>query len=70
MRAVGNALVNAACFITFHLYIVTSVVIHMMAMSISVPHFIEAKAWEVVIMMSIFMSIGPGRLLQQWFFGD
>ena len=63
MRMVGSGLVIAAYFITLHLDIVTGVIVHLTAMSISVPYFIKSKAWDVVIMMSFLMSIGTGRLI-------
>ena len=63
MRIVGSGLVIAAYFITLHLDIVTGVIVHLTAMSISVPYFIKAKAWDVVIMMTFLMTIGTGRLL-------
>ena len=63
MRMVGSGLVIAAYFITLHLDIVTGVIVHLTAMSISVPYFIKAKAWDVVIMMTFLMTIGTGRLL-------
>ena len=63
MRALGSALVIAAYFITLHLDVVTGVVIHLTAMSISVPYFIKSKVWDVVIMMSFLMTIGAGRLM-------
>ena len=44
MRALGSALIIAAYFITLHLDVVTGVVIHLTAMSISVPYFIKSKA--------------------------
>ena len=63
MRAVGSALVIAAYFITLHLDVVIGVIIHLTAMSISVPYFIKSKAWDVVIMMIFLMTIGSGRLI-------
>ena len=63
MRALGSALIIAAYFITLHLDVVTGAVIHLTAMSISVPYFIKSKAWDVVIMMSFLMTIGAGRLM-------
>ena len=63
MRALGSVLIIAAYFITLHLDVVTGVVIHLTAMSISVPYFIKSKAWDVVIMMSFLMTIGAGRLM-------
>lgn len=63
MRAVGSALIIAAYFITLHLDVVIGVIIHLTAMSISVPYFIKSKAWDVVIMMTFLMTIGTGRLI-------
>ena len=63
MRVVGSGLVIAAYFITLHLDVVTGVVVHLVAMSISVPYFIKSKAWDVVIMMTFLMTIGAGRLI-------
>ena len=63
MRMVGSGLVIAAYFITLHLDIVTGVIVHLTAMSISVPYFFKAKAWDVVIMMTFLMTIGTGRLI-------
>ena len=65
MRAVGSALVIAAYFITLHLDVVAGVIIHLTAMSISVPYFIKSKAWDVVIMMTFLMTIGTGRLITE-----
>ena len=64
MRVVGSGLVISAYFITLHLDVVTGVVVHLLAMSISVPYFIRSKAWDVVIMMAFLMTIGAGRLLK------
>ena len=63
MRVIGSGLIIAAYFITLHLDVVTGVIIHLTAMSISVPYFIKSKAWDVVIMMSFLMTIGTGRLI-------
>ena len=63
MRVVGSGLIIAAYFITLHFDVVTGVIIHLTAMSISVPYFIKSKAWDVVIMMSFLMTIGVGKLI-------
>ena len=63
MRVIGSGLVIAAYFITLHLDVVTGVIIHLTAMSISIPYFIKSKAWDVVIMTSFLMTIGTGRLI-------
>ena len=63
MRIVGSGLVISAYFITLHLDVVTGVVVHLVAMSISVPYFIKSKAWDVVIMMAFLITIGAGRLV-------
>ena len=63
MRIIGSGLVISAYFITLHLDVVTGVVVHLVAMSISVPYFIKSKAWDVVIMMAFLMTIGTGRLI-------
>ncbi|QNI57501.1 putative membrane protein [Synechococcus sp. BIOS-U3-1] len=63
MRVVGSGLIIAAYFITLHFDVVTGVIIHLTAMSISIPYFIKSKAWDVVIMMSFLMTIGAGRLI-------
>ena len=63
MRVVGSGLVIAAYFITLHLDVVTGVIVHLTAMTISVPYFIKSKAWDVVMMMMFLMTIGTGRLI-------
>ena len=63
MRILGSGLVIAAYFITLHLDVVTGVVVHLTAISISMPYFVKSKAWDVVIMFSFIMTIGIGRLL-------
>lgn len=63
MRIVGSGLVIAAYFITLHLDVVTGVVVHLTAMVISLPYFVNSKAWDVVIMMTFLVSIGTGRLV-------
>ena len=63
MRVIGSGLVIASYFITLHLDVVTGVILHLTAISISVPYFIKSKAWDVVIMMSFLMTIGTGRLI-------
>lgn len=63
MRVVGSGLVISAYFITLHLDVVTGVIVHLVAMSISVPYFIKSKAWDVVIMMAFLITIGAGRLV-------
>ena len=63
MRIVGSGLVISAYFITLRLDVVTGVIVHLVAMSISVPYFIKSKAWDVVIMMAFLITIGAGRLV-------
>ncbi len=63
MRVIGSGLVIAAYFITLHLDVVTGVIVHLTAMSVSIPYFVKSKAWDVVIMMSFLMTIGTGRLI-------
>ena len=63
MRIVGSGLVISAYFITLHLDVVTGVIVHLVAMSISAPYFIKSKAWDVVIMMAFLITIGAGRLV-------
>ena len=63
MRVIGSGLVIAAYFITLHLDVVTGVIVHLTAMSVSIPYFVKSKAWDVVIMMSFLMTIGTGRLV-------
>ena len=63
MRIVGSGLVISAYFITLHLDVVTGVIVHLVAMSISVPYLIKSKAWDVVIMMAFLITIGAGRLV-------
>ena len=64
MRVIGSGLVISAYFITLHLDVVTGVIAHLFAMSISVPYLIRSKAWDVVVMMAFLMTIGAGRLLK------
>lgn len=64
MRIVGSGLVISAYFITLHLDVVAGVIVHLVAMSISVPYFIKSKVWDVVTMMVFLMTIGAGRLLK------
>ena len=63
MRVIGSCLVIASYFITLHLDMITGVIIHLVALTISAPYFIRIKAWDVVIMMIFLMSIGTGRLI-------
>ena len=64
MRVVGSGLVISAYFITLHLDVVSGVIVHLVAMSISIPYFIKSKAWDVVTMMAFLMTIVAGRLLK------
>ena len=48
---VVSGLVIATYFITLHIDVVTGVIVHLTAMSISVPYFVKSKAWDVVMMM-------------------
>ena len=63
MRVIGSCLVNASYFITRHLDMVTGVIVHLVALTISAPYIIKLKVWDVVIMMMFLMSIRTGRLI-------
>ncbi len=63
MRILGSGLVIAAYFITLHLDVVTGVMVHLTAISISMPYFVQSKAWDVVVMFSFIITIGMSRLL-------
>tara|TARA_B000000532_G_scaffold170622_1_gene137978 strand:- start:347 stop:550 length:204 start_codon:yes stop_codon:yes gene_type:complete len=58
-----SGLVIATYFITLHFDVVTGVIVHLTAMTISVPYFVKSKAWDVVMMMMFLMTIGTGRLI-------
>lgn len=60
---VVSGLVIATYFITLHFDVVTGVIVHLTAMTISVPYFVKSKAWDVVMMMMFLMTIGTGRLI-------
>ena len=62
MRILGSGLVIAAYFITLHLDVVTGVIVHLTAISISMPYFVKSKAWDVVVMFTFIMTIGISRL--------
>ena len=62
MRILGSGLVIAAYFITLHLDVVTGVIVHLTAISISMPYFVKSKAWDVVVMFTFIMTIGITRL--------
>ena len=64
MRIIGSGLVISAYFITLHLDVITGVIVHLFATSISVPYFIRSKALDVVVMIAFLMTIGAGRLLK------
>ena len=63
MSVAGIGLIIAAYLITLNPDVVTGVAVHLTAMIISVPCFIESKAWDVVIMMTFLITIGAGRLV-------
>ena len=63
MRVIGSCLVNASYFITLHLDMVTGVIVHLVALTVSVSYVIKLKAWDVVIMTIFLMSIGTRRLI-------
>ena len=63
MRVIGSCLVNASYFITLHLDMVTGVIVHLVALTMSVSYVIKLKAWDVVIMTIFLMSFGTRRLI-------
>ena len=60
MKVIVSCLVIASNFITLHLDMVTGVITHLIASTISAPYVIKPKAWDVVTMMMFLMSIGTG----------
>ena len=65
MRILGSGLVIAAYFITLHLDVVTGVVVHLTAISISMPYFVKSKAWDVVVMFSFLINMPDFFLVQE-----
>ena len=63
MRMIGSSLVIASYFITLYLHVVAGVLVHLLALVISIPYFIKLKARDVVVMMMFLMSIGIGRMI-------
>jgi len=63
MSVTGSGLIIAAYLITLKLDVVTGVAVHLTLMIISVPYFIKSKAWDVVIIMTVLITIGAGRLV-------
>ena len=57
MRVIVSCLVIASNFITLHLDMMTGVITHLIASTISAPYFIKSKAWDTVIMMMPLMPI-------------
>ena len=57
MRIVGSGLVIAAYFITLHLDVVTGVIVHLTAMSISIPYFIKSKAYKLTHLRCLYDAL-------------
>lgn len=62
-RILGSALVIFAHFITVHVSLTTGVIMHLAADLISLPFFIQTKAWDVVIMLAFLITISSTHLL-------
>ena len=63
MRIVGSIGVIAAYFIILHVNLLWGVIINFIADLISIPFFIKAKAWDVVVMLSFLLAISMSKLL-------
>ena len=63
MRIIGSWLVIYASFIALHFDVITGLVVHLVALSISVPFFIKSKALDLVIMMAFLIAINAGGLI-------
>ena len=57
LRVLGSILVIVAHFVAIHVSLMTGIVLHLIADTISVPYFIRMKAWDVVIMLSFLTTI-------------
>ena len=53
MKVIVSCLVIASNFITSHLDMVTGVITHLIASTISAPYFIKSTAWDAVISMML-----------------
>ena len=63
LRVLGSVLVIVAHFVTIHVSLMTGIVLHLIADTISVPYFIRTKAWDVVIMLSFLTVISLGKFV-------
>ncbi|BEV35704.1 hypothetical protein CREGCYN_05160 [Synechococcus sp. M16CYN] len=59
----GSGLIIAAYFTILYLDITIGAIVHVIAISISLPYFIKSKTWDVVVMFSFLASLGVSRLI-------
>ena len=62
MRIVGSIGVILAYFTILHVNVLVGVIINFIADLISIPYFVRAKAWDVVIMLTFLLTISVSKL--------
>ena len=63
LRVLGSILVITAYFVILHVDATIGVIINLVAESISMPFFLKAKSWDVVLMLSFMITIGLSKLV-------
>jgi hypothetical protein len=63
MRVVGSILVISAYFVVLHVNLTTGVIMNVIADTISIPYFVKAKSWDIVIMLGFLLAISFSKLL-------
>jgi hypothetical protein len=63
MRVLGSGLVIIAYFVILHINTTLGVALQMVGDSISIPYFVRAKSWDIVIMATFLLVISVSHLL-------
>ena len=63
MRIVGSVMVIAAYFVVLHVNLTFGVIMNTIADTMSIPYFIKAKSWDIVLMLGFLLAISFSKLL-------
>ena len=63
MRVIGSLLVVVGYFTILHVNVTAGVVINLVADALSIPFFVQAKAFDVVGLLGFLSAISVSKLL-------
>ena len=63
LRIAGSLLEIAGFFVVLHMNILVGLIMHMVALIVSMPYYVRTRSWDVVLLLSFILCVSISKLI-------